>query len=168
MRYRTIHHQHDINGGMFFALLMGFKGFSLLVLAGIAWLGFLFVQDFFSEAELTPDQYQIKMSEGVGQFTGVEQASIEQEIKIVNRSDIALTTVDTRQRVFMCPPDYRRIGDCNKVVDKPETHHADIAPGEGKVINLGSTIYPFGSRGNEIFIVRTNVLTVKGDEDKEV
>ena len=164
---RTIHHQHDIGGGLLFGLLLSFRGFSLVFLGAIAWLGFLAVQDWFSGTTMKPDQYEIELSVGTGEFTAVEQARIEQTIRIVNRSDIALTEVNLRQKVFMCPPGYSRIGDCTKVVDKPEILHADLAPDEGKTLDIGSTIYPFGSKGNESFIVKTQLIEVKGDKDRE-
>lgn len=168
MARRTIHHEHDISGGAFLGLLSLFPVFGLLMAAGGLYVGFLAVQDWLSGETLSPSQYEIDISEADARFIGVEQATAEQTMRIVNRSDMTLTRVVLDRRVYTCPAGTDDLARCNKV--KQRQMHVDVtlAPGEGATRNIGEhRLHLVGTKGNETIRVQTRIDRVESDTDKE-
>lgn len=168
MGRRTIHHQHDITGGLFAGLLTMHTGFALIALAVASWLGFLAVQDWFSGQDLTPSEYVVDISSAEVERLGIEQLRFRQTIRVENRSDIALTRVKLERRIFSCPAGVTEISGCNREEQKQLYLNVQLAPGESTNVQESGTIFVRGGDGNQTLRVQNKLLSVEGDKDAEI
>ncbi len=168
MGRRTIHHQHDITGGMFAGLLTMHTGFALIALAVVGWLGFLAVQDWFSGRNLSPSEYVVDISSAEVERVGIEELRFSQTIRVENRSDVALTRVKLERRIFSCPAGITELAGCNREEQKPVYLNVQLAPGESTNVQEGGMVFVRGGDGNQTLRVQNRLLGVEGDEDAEI